>query len=71
MKIAAIISITVIIAWALLTILQVWIEVVSGAVYLKLSMTAGIIVIVSMVIGLAVKDYLSEKKMKDDGFIDS
>lgn len=71
MKITTVISLTTIVLWALLTITQVWVELVSGAVYLKITLSAAIIVVVSLLVGLAVNDYHSEKKMKDDGYLDS
>lgn len=71
MKITTVISLVTIIIWALLTITQVWVELVTGAIYLKITLTAAIIVVVSLLVGLVINDYHSEKKMKDDGYLDS
>ena len=37
---------------------------------MKLTLTAAILIVIIVVVTLALKEYGSEKKMKDDGFID-
>lgn len=70
MKITSVISLSLAAVWVLLTILQIWFLPLAIDIYVKLSITLGLIVIITVVIGLVAKEYLSEKKMKDQGYID-
>jgi len=70
MKLATIISSTLLILWVILTLIVVWTNALSQTLYIKLSFTMGIIAIVSIVIALALREYATDKKLKDDNYID-
>ncbi|WP_151638824.1 hypothetical protein [Noviherbaspirillum aerium] len=70
MKAGLLTTLAIAVAWALLAIAQIWIQPVSAQVFFKLSVTAGILIGIVLVVTLAVREYVSEKKMKDNGFID-
>jgi DMSO/TMAO reductase YedYZ heme-binding membrane subunit len=70
MKAGLLTALAIAVAWALLAIAQIWLQPVSAQVFFKLSVTAGILTAIVLVVTLAVREYFSEKKMKDDGFID-
>ena len=70
MKLATIISSTLLILWVILTLIVVWTNTLSQTLYIKLSFTMGIIAIVSIVIALALREYATDKKLKDDNYID-
>jgi len=70
MKLGLISALAIAVAWALLAIAQLWAQPLSAGVFIKVSVTAGILVVLILIVTLAVREYLSEKKMKDDGFID-
>ncbi len=70
MKLASIISSTLLILWVILTLIVVWTNALPQTLYIKLSFTMGIIAIVSIVIALALREYATDKKLKDDNYID-
>lgn len=70
MKLGLMSALAVAVIWALIAIAQVWAQPLSADVFLKLTLTAAILVVIIAVVSLALKEYFSEKKMKDDGFID-
>lgn len=70
MKTGFLTALCIAVAWALLAIAQLWIQPVSAQVFVKLSITAGILIAIILVVTLAVREYFSEKKMRDNGFID-
>lgn len=58
------------VAWVVLALVQLWFAPLATDVFLKLSVTAGLLFIVALVISLVIREYLSEKKLKDSGHID-
>lgn len=70
MKIATIISSVLLVIWVILTMVKMWSEVLDSTLYIKLSITMGIIVVATILIALALKEYGSEKKLKDHNYLD-
>lgn len=70
MKITAIVCSGIAIVWVLLTIVQLWAEPFSYAVFFKISVSAGLLFALVLGIGLVVREYLSEKSMKENNYID-
>lgn len=70
MKIASIISGVVFVLYAILLLAQLWAEVVSWTVFVKLTITAGVVIIVTFGVALLYREYIEEKSMKDDKYID-
>jgi hypothetical protein len=70
MKIASIVSGIVFVFYAILLLLQLWIEVVSWTVFVKLTITAGVLIVVTFGVALLYREYIEEKSMKDDKYID-
>ena len=70
MKLGLISALGIAVAWSLLAIAQLWAQPLSGEHFFKLTVTAGILVTIILLVTLAVREYFSEKKMKEDGFID-
>ncbi len=58
------------VAWVGLAIAQLWLQPLSGATFIKLSVTAALLIAAILLVTLVVRDYLAEQKMKDDGFLD-
>jgi hypothetical protein len=69
MKIGIIACLTITIFWVFLAISQLWFDVVSADIFFKLSLTAGILVAVILLVTLGIREYLSEKEMKSKDFI--
>ncbi len=70
MKLGIIASLSIAIVWAAAAVVQLWVPVMSAEVFMKVSITAGILIALIMVVTLAIREYLSEKDMKSRGFID-
>ena len=57
------------VGWVLLLILQLWFSFIEAELFFKITLTmAGLFVIILAAL-LVCSQYFSEKKMKDDGFI--
>lgn len=70
MKIGVICCITLLLGWTLLALLQLWFAPLSPELFIKLSITLGVLLVVGVIVLLAIREYLADKRMKDDGFID-
>ena len=70
MKIVSIISSLLLVIWVILTMVMMWTDVLDSEIYVKLSITLGIIVVATILIALAIKEYGSEKKLKDHNYLD-
>lgn len=70
MKIGVIICLSTCVLWAALAIVQLWFEPMSAEVFIKISITAGVITTVTLLVTLAIREYLSNKVLKDKNYID-
>jgi len=70
MKIATIISTVLLVIWVLLTMAVMWTESISTDIYIKLTITLGIVVVATILIALALREYGTEKKLKDHNYLD-
>ena len=70
MKIATIISTVLLVIWVLLTMVVMWTDELDTTLYIKLSASMGIVVVATILIALALKEYGSEKKLKDHNYLD-
>jgi len=70
MKIATIISTILLVIWVIITMAMIWTDAIDGSMYIKLSITMGIVVVAAILIALALKEYGSEKKLKDHNYLD-
>ena len=70
MKIATIISTILLVVWVLLTMVVMWTDALESSMYIKLSITMGIIVVATILIALALREYGTEKKLKDHNYLD-
>ena len=70
MKIATIISTILLVIWVILTMIVMWTDELDGTLYVKLSVTIGIVVVSTILIALALREYGTEKKLKDHNYLD-
>jgi len=70
MKIATIISTILLVIWVILTMVVMWTDELDSTLYVKLSITIGILVVATILIALALREYGSEKKLKDHNYLD-
>ena len=53
-----------------MTMAMMWTDAIDGSMYIKLSITMGIVVVATILIALALREYGSEKKLKDHNYLD-
>jgi len=70
MKIAMIISTVLLVIWVLLTMGVMWTDAIDSSMYIKLSITMGILIVATILIALALREYGTEKKLKDHNYLD-
>lgn len=70
MKIATIISTILLVIWVILTMVMMWTDELDATLYVKLSVTMGIVVVATILIALALREYGTEKKLKDHNYLD-
>ena len=70
MKIATIISTILLVIWVILTMVVMWTDELDTTFYIKLSISMGILVVATILIALALREYGSEKKLKDHNYLD-
>lgn len=64
MKIAGIISIVLILIYTVLAIVQLWFESIDPDVFLKLTITFAVLIIVSVVVALIRREYVNDEIMR-------
>lgn len=70
MKFGVIASLIIGLGWVALALVQLWFAPLDNELFFKLSITAGVLLVAVVLATLAIREYLSEKKLKQDGFID-
>jgi membrane protein implicated in regulation of membrane protease activity len=71
MKAGAFICLAIFIAWVFLALLQLWFGILSSVLFWKLTITASALFVVVLGATLVIRDYMEDKKLKDDGYLDS
>ncbi len=70
MKIGIITCLSIVTLWAICGLLQLWINIMPAAIFIKLSITCAVIAVICLIITLAVREYSSDKTMKENGYLD-
>jgi membrane protein YdbS with pleckstrin-like domain len=71
MKIASIISGIVFLVYAIILLVQVWsLDAMSWETFIKLTITAGVIIVVTFGLAMLYREYIQESEMKKDKYID-
>jgi len=65
MKMASIITLALFIVWVLLAIADLWFDIVPWSVFVKITLTFGLLIILSMVISLTRREIKSDKPKND------
>lgn len=71
MRLGAIICLVIFVLWVLMALLQLWWGVLSATVFWKLTLTAAGLFVVVLGASLVYREYVEDKKLKDDGYLDS
>jgi hypothetical protein len=70
MKIASIISGIIFALYAVFFLVWLWGESIAPETFIKTSITAGVIVVATMGLALLYREYVEEKSMKEEKFLD-
>ena len=70
MKIASIITGVILALFGLLLLVQIWGNVMPWETFTKLFITAVVIIVVTFGLALLYREYVEEKKMKDEKYLD-
>ena len=70
MKIAGIIISALLGVWVILSIARVWGDVISWSNYIKVTITMALLAVAVGVIALIINEFIKEKDMKKDNYID-
>ena len=70
MRVASIFCLTVCVLWVLMAIADMWFDIMSGEVFIKLTVTLGLIAVLVLGIALVRREYMDEKQLKKDKYID-
>ena len=70
MKIASIASVLILVAWLIMTLLLMWTDSIPFDTYIKVSITMLLVALGVVGSALVIREYVGEKKMKKDNFID-
>ncbi len=70
MKLASIITGIVLVLYAIFALTQLWVMVVSWATFIKISITATVIVVATLGLAMLYREYIEEKSMKEDKYLD-
>ena len=70
MKIASIITGIVLSLFAILLLAQIWATIMPWEVFMKLSVSAAVIIVVTFGLAMLYREYMEEKQMKDENYLD-
>ena len=70
MKLASVITGVVLVLYAIFALVQLWGTVVSWVTFVKVSITAAVIVIAALGLAMLYREYIEEKSMKEDKYLD-
>ncbi len=70
MKIASMITGIIFALFAILLLVQMWVNVMPWEIFIKLAITAGVIIIVTFGLAMLYREYIEEKTMKDEKYLD-
>lgn len=70
MKIGVLIGLSLFVAWAALALIQLWFQPMTAEIFIKLSITAGVVETVILIVTLVIREYRSDKELKSKGYID-
>lgn len=70
MKAGVVAALGIALAWAVLALAQLWLGMLDADIFLKITITAGVLVVAIVIVLLVVREYLSGQDLKARGFID-
>jgi hypothetical protein len=70
MKFGVGICLAIVVLWSGLALLQLWFSLLAIEVFIKISISAIVIIAAVLLVSLGIREYLSDKELKAKGFID-
>ncbi|MFT4630592.1 MAG: hypothetical protein ACI9WC_003097 [Arenicella sp.] len=70
MKTASIFTITLLVAWMAIAVLDLLLDIVPWAISIKVSINLGLLAVLALGVAIAKREYIEEKQMKKDKYID-
>jgi len=70
MKIASIITGVILALFAVLLLLQIWMVIMPWEIFMKVTVTGMVIIVVTFALALLYREYMEEKQMKDEKYLD-
>ena len=70
MKLASIITGVILALYAVFLLAQLWGAVVSWNIFIKITITAAVVVVVTLGLAMLYREYIEEKSMKEDKYLD-
>ena len=70
MKIASLITGVIFALFAIVLLAQIWADVMPWEIFIKLSITALVIIVVTFGLAMLYREYVEEKQMKDENYLD-
>ncbi len=70
MKAASIITGTILVFYAVFALVWLWGDSISWEIFVKTSITAGVIVVAVLGVALLYREYIEEKSMKEEKYLD-
>jgi membrane protein YdbS with pleckstrin-like domain len=70
MKLASIITGVILVLYAVFALVWLWGESISWETFIKTSITAGVIVVATLGLALLYREYVEEKSMKEEKYLD-
>ena len=70
MKVASIVSGVILVLYAIFLLVWLWGDSISWELFIKTTISAGVIIVVTMGIALIYREYVEEKSLKEEKFLD-
>lgn len=64
------ICLIIVVLWSALALLQLWLSLFAASVFIKLTLSAVVVIAAVLLVALGIREYLSDKDLKSKGFID-
>lgn len=58
------------IIWVILALVQLWFSAIDPEIFIKITISAVILLVIIVIVTLVIREYFVEKQLKKDGFID-
>jgi membrane protein implicated in regulation of membrane protease activity len=68
-RVSILVPLGVTLLWALLALFQLWTEIMSAKFFTRLSVSAAIIIAISILVAMVFRDFFEESELKEKGYL--